>query len=150
MQPAGVTGMGRMTIGMDDPMLAHKLRETAMDASSDQSPPAMTYRVMNDGMTAEDEGTIESSSVGSSSPDAVATVDATPRPLLRPMLMALLAGSLGVAAGYYSFLQGYFAFAEQTGAQIGLPPGPYPWMGLGAVFGLLVGWAWIRWTGRRL
>jgi hypothetical protein len=139
-----------MTIGMDDPMLAAKLRETAMDASGDQSPPAMTYRVMNDGMAAQDEGTIKPSPVKSSGADAVAAVDASSPPRLRPMLMALLTGSLGVAAGYYGFLQGYFAFAEQTGAQIGLPPGPYPWLGLGAVFGLLVGWAWIRWTGRRL
>jgi len=149
MQPADAAGTRRMTIGMDDPSLAAKLRETAMDASSDQSPPALTYRVMNDGETAQDDSTVDSLPVESSSATAPAAGDATAVPRLRPLLMALFPGSLGAAAGYYGFLQGYYAFADQIGAQIGLPSGPYPWMGFGGVVGLLAGWAWIRWTGRK-
>ena len=138
-----------MTIGMDDPLLAAKLHETAMDATRDQSPSAMTYRVMNEAETADGEGTPERATAEDTvAPPVDPGAHATAR-RSHQMLIALLLGSAGAALGYYGFTQGLYTFADGYVAQYGLPPGPYPWMGFGGVLGLCVAWVWIRWTGRR-
>jgi predicted Zn finger-like uncharacterized protein len=153
MRPTGTVAAGagarRMTIGMDDPLLAAKLQKTAMDATRGQSPPAMTYRVMNEAGTADGEATPEQTTTKSAvTPPVDAGADAPAR-RSRQVLVALLLGSAGAALGYYGFIQGLYTFADRYVAQYGLPPGPYPWMGFGGVLGLSVAWVWIRRTGRK-
>ena len=138
-----------MTIGMDDPLLAAKLQETAMDATRGQSPPAMTYRVMSEAEMTDGEATPgPTTTEGTVAPPVNAAAHAPGR-RPRQLLVALLLGSAGAALGYYGFTQDLYTFADSFVAQYGLPPGPYPWMGFGGVVGLCVAWVWIRWTGRK-
>jgi predicted Zn finger-like uncharacterized protein len=148
--PVGVpAGDMRMTIGMDDPMLADRLRSTTLDAGA--SPRALTYRVVAEpdasGSAAPQVGPADR--VAGDSPDREIAVPyaagrgprAGDRPVWRPshplreMIGSLLLSALGVCGGYQAALL--------------LQEKPLLWMSGGAVAGLLLGWTWIRCVARR-
>lgn len=112
-----------MGIGMDDPLLAEQLSGVAPDAAASARPEALTYRV-----AAEEEP-----------PDDVEVEVDTGEPAretFREVLVTLLMTTLGAGATYY--------VAKDQGLDIML------WTGVGGGWGLLVGWACIRWMrGKR-
>jgi len=141
-QPVVVqAGMG---IGMDDPRLADKLRDTALGADPSQAPQAMTYRVLAEDGAQEldflEEFEYDEASRASEESAETATPEAGPssgtkRRHRLEFLLALLLGGTGATVAYY----GTMYLREDT----------MTWTAAGAGVGLLVGWALIRWLARR-
>jgi hypothetical protein len=131
-RPAGhFPGDGGLKIGMDDPRLAEQLASNALNAAA-QQPTVMSYTAMaEDAVAPPPEVSADRGAASVSEP-------AQPRARLKPLrglLVAMLLASIGTAAGYFGALE------QQLD--------PLRWAPVGAMVGLLFGWAWVRWTARR-
>jgi hypothetical protein len=139
LDPAGARGATPpapppMGIGMDDPMLAPQLEAAAQDAAAPEPPKSLTYRIDARDPAPDAEAVPESAKA--EAPEAEPPVEATRAPsLLREVLVTLLMTALGVAVTYH--------VAQDQGLDKVL------WTAVGGGWGLLVGWACIRWMRRK-
>jgi hypothetical protein len=129
--PAGLPGGG---IGMDDPLLAERLRRTGLDVSGESAPDALTYRIAAEAEAdAEEPGQEEAKKPVDLLLEAQRAEEEKPEEgnPLRELLVTMLLTGIGAMAGYY--------LSMAQGISSTLP------MGTGGTLGLLFGWLCIRW-----
>jgi predicted Zn finger-like uncharacterized protein len=136
----GVPGAG---IGMDDPLLADRLRRTGLDVSADSASDALTYRIAARGSIAADDDL-------AAAEEEFGEPETAPRPVdtllearraemakpaqsnpLRELLLTALLTAAGAMGGYYLSLG--------PGLTLSLR------MATGGTLGLLLSWLCIRW-----
>ena len=146
--PVASLGWG-LRVGMDDPMLAGQVRQSALDGAGG-SRAAWTYRVLvGDDSDEERSGTEESTAAVAAESTAPQSDEAAPRAGVprRELLVALLLSCFGGAAGYYAWwfqVGSWFPQASWTQHLDVLTL-----TASGVVAGLLLGWAWMRWAVRK-
>jgi len=148
-QPRADGGTARSVtrgIGMDDPLLAHRLEETALNAGADSRPAALTYRITaREGRgrspRLEPGGKVREPRKAERPLDILlqaARSEQSEEPRRNPvreLLVTMLLTSVGVAAAYHlSHAQGM---------------DPTLWVGAGGVWGLILGWLCIQWMRQR-
>lgn len=120
-------------IGMDDPLLAERLRATAAGADGEAASGALTYRISGDESGAADQEARPLDLLLQSARDEEQD---QPQPnSLRELLVTILLTSVGVAAAYH--------LSRDQGLD------PTLWVGAGGLWGLILGWLSIQWMRQR-
>jgi len=146
--PAGGAGLdaGTRGIGMDDPLLAPRLRATALDAGAERRPEPLTYRIAAAGARpGEAAGADAGAGVEKGEPAQPLDIllqaarserrEEPERNPLRELLVTMLLTSVGVAAAYH--------LSHNQGLD------PTLWVGASGMWGLILGWLCIRWMRQR-
>ena len=135
-RPAETTPAGLGGIGMDDPLLAPRLRETALGGGSGSPSQALTYRVSAEaggdaGPADEKLGPVD---ILLQSAQAEEEPEERRNPL-RELLVTMLLTTVGIAAAYH--------LSRDQGLD------PTLWVGAGGLWGLILGWLCIQWMRQR-
>lgn len=128
-KPAG------LSIGMDDPTLAPRLQQTALDGGVEGGPEAaLTYHIEVDDPDPEVDSEAASEPVEETEPEVVTAK--TKRPGFGALLFVLVLTATFAAGGW------------QLAVQLG--ENPLNTASSTSLVGLLVGWLWVRWKYSRL
>jgi hypothetical protein len=160
--PAGSGEQTGMRIGMDDPRLAEQLSRTALDAGSEESPAALSYRIADDPAGIPSESSARGRRFSGANGSAPAIFEKR-RSWLRSSKTRKRSKALGAEPGDNSSvsprsralelaIMGVLtvvgaATAYFSAAEYGLHPPT--WIAAGGGLGLFMAWICLRWTRQR-